>query len=92
VTPGAHPGIVVAHGSERGTRILYGIWVGLYASLGFTVLTYDKRGAGDSTGRWPGEFPSPQALAGRKSGRGDRVDLAQAGDPDCLKWHSDRPA
>ena len=50
-TPGPHPAIVVVHGSERGTRILYGIWVSYYASLGFTVLAYDKRGAGDSGGR-----------------------------------------
>jgi len=62
-TPGPHPGIVVVHGSERGTRILYGVWVGFYASLGFAVLSYDKRGAGDSTGEFPGEYASTAALS-----------------------------
>ena len=61
-TPGQHPGIVIVHGSERGTRILYGIWVNYYASLGFTVLAYDKRGAGDSGGRYPGELATTQNL------------------------------
>ena len=61
-TPGPHPGIVIVHGSERGTRVLYGIWVNYYASLGFTVLAYDKRGAGDSGGRYPGELATTQNL------------------------------
>jgi uncharacterized protein len=59
---GPHPGIVVVHGSEPGERYFYDIWVGLYASLGLTVLTYDKRGIGASTGRYPGEFPSDESL------------------------------
>lgn len=63
VTPGPHPGIVIIHGSEPGRRIDYGIWVGLYASLGLTVLAYDKRGNGASTGTYPGEFPSDSNLA-----------------------------
>ena len=50
LTPGPHPGIVIVHGSGLGPRIDYGIWVGLYASLGLTVLAYDKRGNGASTG------------------------------------------
>ncbi len=63
LTPGPHPGIVIVHGSEPGQRIDYGVWVGLYASLGLTVLTYDKRGNGASTGTYPGEFPSDGNLA-----------------------------
>jgi dienelactone hydrolase len=63
LTPGPHPGIVIVHGSEPGQRIYYGVWVGLYASLGLTVLTYDKRGKGASTGTYPGEFPSDSNLA-----------------------------
>jgi len=63
LTPGPHPGIVIVHGSEPGQRIDYGVWVGLYASLGLTVLTYDKRGNGASTGTYPGEFPSDANLA-----------------------------
>jgi len=59
---GPHPGIVVIHGAERGERFFYDIWVGVYTSLGLAVLTYDKRGNGSSTGTYPGEFPTVQAL------------------------------
>lgn len=59
---GPHPGIVVIHGSEPGQRFFYDIWVGVYAGMGLAVLTYDKRGNGDSTGRYPGEFPTDAAL------------------------------
>jgi fermentation-respiration switch protein FrsA (DUF1100 family) len=62
LSPGPHAGIVVVHGSESGERHFYDFWVGLYASLGVDVLTYDKRGRGESTGRYPGEFPTPDAL------------------------------
>ncbi|TMD37236.1 MAG: alpha/beta hydrolase [Chloroflexi bacterium] len=55
-------GIVIVHGSEPGERFFYDIWVGLYTSLGLAVLTYDKRGNGSSTGRYPGEFPTADAL------------------------------
>lgn len=60
---GPHAGIVIVHGAETGERYFYDVWVGVYASLGLAVLTYDKRGRGASTGRYPGEFPSPDALA-----------------------------
>jgi len=59
---GPHPGIVVVHGSEPGQRYYYDFWVGLYTSLGLTVLTYDKRGQGASTGSYPGEYPTAEAL------------------------------
>ena len=59
---GPHPGIVIVHGSEPGERYFYDIWVGIYASLGLDVLTYDKRGIGASTGRYPGDFPTDEAL------------------------------
>jgi len=57
-----HPGIVIVHGAERGERQIYDVWVGVYASMGFAVLTYDKRGVGASTGTYPGEFPTTEAL------------------------------
>jgi dienelactone hydrolase len=57
-----HPGIVIVHGAERGERYFYDVWVGVYTSMGFAVLTYDKRGVGSSTGSYPGEFPSSDAL------------------------------
>lgn len=59
---GPHPGIVIIHGAERGQRYFYDIWVGLYTSFGLTVLTYDKRGIGSSTGQYPGEAPTESAL------------------------------
>jgi uncharacterized protein len=59
---GPHPGIVIVHGSEPGQRYYYDFWVGLYTSLGLAVLTYDKRGHGASTGSYPGEYASQQAL------------------------------
>lgn len=62
LTAGPHPGIVIIHGSEPGQRFYYGVWVGLYASLGMTVLSYDKRGHGASTGTYPGEYASIDAL------------------------------
>src|SRR3989442_10613122 len=62
LTPGPHPGIVIVHGSGPGPRIDYGIWVGLYASLGLTVLAYDKRGNRASTGTYPGAGASDRNL------------------------------
>jgi len=62
VGAGPHPGIVVVHGAEPGERYFYDIWVGIYAALGQDVLTYDKRGIGSSTGRYPGEYPTDEAL------------------------------
>src|SRR5258706_10031689 len=58
-----HPGIVIVHGAETGERYFYDVWVGVYAGLGLDVLTYDKPGRGSSTRRYPGEFPSVDALA-----------------------------
>lgn len=62
LTAAPRPGIVIVHGSGFGPRIDYGVWVGLYASLGMTVLAYDKRGNGQSTGNYPGEFPTEDNL------------------------------
>jgi uncharacterized protein len=49
-TPGRHPALAVIHGSEAGGRDGYDLLANFYSSLGFVVLTYDKRGVGDSTG------------------------------------------
>jgi uncharacterized protein len=62
LTAGPHPGIVVVHGSERGERYFYDIWVGIYVGLGLSVLTYDKRGVGSSTGHYPGELANEASL------------------------------
>src|SRR5260370_6604137 len=55
--PGPHPGIVIVPGAGPGARYFYDVWVGIYARLGLDVLTYDKRGIGPSTGRYPDQFP-----------------------------------
>src|ERR1700730_9676763 len=62
LSAGTHPGIVIVHGSEPGERHYYDIWVGIYTGLGLTVLTYDKRGIGSSTGRYPGEYATDAVL------------------------------
>ena len=81
-------GIVVVHGAEPGQRYFYDIWVGVYTGLGLDVMTYDKRGIGSSTGSYPGEFPTEDALetyAGDASAalaflsRWPRVDAARVG-------------
>src|SRR4029077_17120012 len=59
---GPHPGIGIVHGAEPGERYFYDIWVGIYAGLGLDVLSYDKQGIGSSTGRYPGEYPTDEAL------------------------------
>lgn len=50
--PGPHPVIVMIHGSGRGTRQNFASVVDTYRSIGVGVLRYDKRGAGESTGRF----------------------------------------
>lgn len=53
---GPHPGVVLIHGSGAQTRV--GSWAQIrlaadaYARSGIAVLTYDKRGAGRSTGNF----------------------------------------
>ena len=49
-TPGPHPAMVLLHGSGRLTRHSFGPYPRFFASLGFAVLVYDKRGAGASSG------------------------------------------
>ncbi len=45
-----HPAIVLLHGSGPLTRNSFGPYPLFFASLGFAVLTYDKRGTGQSSG------------------------------------------
>ena len=56
-TAGRHPAIAIVHGSEAGDRDYYDMLVNFYSSLGYVVLTYDKRGVGASKGVYQ-EFPS----------------------------------
>ncbi|UIJ44919.1 alpha/beta hydrolase [Sphingomonas cannabina] len=48
---GPHPAIILLHGSGPLTRHSFGPYPRFFASLGFAVLTYDKRGTGASNGR-----------------------------------------
>jgi alpha-beta hydrolase superfamily lysophospholipase len=47
--PGRYPGIVLAHGSGPQNRHA-GPWTTFFVDLGFAVLSYDKRGVGESGG------------------------------------------
>lgn len=62
LTASPHPGIVIVHGAEPGRRDFYDVWVAVYTGLGMDVLTYDKRGIGESTGDYPGQLATEAAL------------------------------
>lgn len=47
---GPHAAIVLLHGSGPLTRYSFGPYPHFFSSLGLAVLTFDKRGTGDSTG------------------------------------------
>ena len=48
---GKLPGVVLAHGSGPVDRF-GGTWITFFTNLGFAVLSYDKRGVGESAGDW----------------------------------------
>lgn len=52
--PGKVPGIVLVHGSGAGPRSSNSTVAWHLAKAGYAVLSYDKRGVGDSTGRYGG--------------------------------------
>ena len=49
---GPHPVLIMIHGSGRGTRQDFAGVVDTYRSIGVGILRYDKRGVGESTGRF----------------------------------------
>jgi dienelactone hydrolase len=51
VGPGPHPAVVLVHGSGAATRHI-GFFTSAYERLGIATLSFDKRGAGESTGNW----------------------------------------
>ena len=57
------PALALIHGSGLQPRPLFSLWANVYASLGFAVLNYDKRGTGESGGSYPGEQATPTALS-----------------------------
>lgn len=89
--PPPYPALVLVHGSNALTRDVFGPWSRYFAGLGFAVLSYDKRGTGQSTGDWKqADFPllAADVLAGvrflraRKDIRSEHVGLwgaSQAG-------------
>jgi uncharacterized protein len=48
---GPHPAVVMVHGSGAATRNI-GFFTSVYERLGIATLSFDKRGAGESTGNW----------------------------------------
>ncbi|MBA3671499.1 MAG: alpha/beta hydrolase [Gemmatimonadaceae bacterium] len=60
-TPGAHPAVVLVHGSGPATRDV-GYFNTVYDRMGVAVLSFDKRGAGASGGDW--EVAGLNELAG----------------------------
>lgn len=44
--------IVIVHGSGDGPRSAYDLWTTFFLAQGWGVVTFDKRGSGDSTGDW----------------------------------------
>src|SRR6266851_1077326 len=59
---GPHPGIVILQGSGALDRHFESISQGIYLSMGFAVLAFDKRGVGASTGVFPGELATPASI------------------------------
>ena len=82
--PGPHPAVVLIHGSTPLTRYYFSAAPYLLAAYGVAALCYDKRGCGESTGRFGWNMPietlAADALAGVRllKGRAD-VDSTQIG-------------
>lgn len=51
-SPGTHPAIVHLHGSGDYPRQWHYFFADFFARRGIACLVYDKRGVGDSTGKW----------------------------------------
>ena len=55
VSAGPHPAMVIAHGSGRSTKDNARGMAEHFVQKGFAILTYDKRGVGDSEGTYVGK-------------------------------------
>jgi len=60
--PGPHPAVAWVHGSGDTTRAYLPDLQALLLRHGVAVLAYDKRGVGQSGGRYPGESPTQAAI------------------------------
>jgi dienelactone hydrolase len=64
IPPGAgpHPAVAFVHGSGVTSRAYLPDLQALLVGNGVAVLAYDKRGVGESAGRYPGESPTAEAI------------------------------
>jgi len=60
--PGPFPAVAMVHGSGPATREEFQSFAAYLASLGVAVLAGDKRGIGQSLGRYPGERASESTI------------------------------
>ena len=79
------PAVVLAHGSGPGTRHA-GTWTTFFLEQGLAVLSYDKRGAGESTGDW--QASTYLELAADLSRAVDHVRKLPMIDPDRVGIHT----
>jgi pimeloyl-ACP methyl ester carboxylesterase len=56
------PGVVLVHGSGATTRNDPAVLAAYFEAQGFAVLTYDKRGIGQSGGEYPGEAATDASI------------------------------
>jgi dienelactone hydrolase len=59
---GPHPAVALVHGSGAVDRSAVGFQTGFYLRHGIAMLACDKRGIGQSGGRYPGELASESAI------------------------------
>lgn len=60
--PGRFPAVAMVHGSGPSTRDEFDVFTAYFALKGVAVLADDKRGIGESGGRYPGEVASASTL------------------------------
>jgi hypothetical protein len=60
--PGRHPAVAIVHGGGAVPRAAAGAMAPYFASLGFVVLAYDKRGVGQSGGTYPGDLATDAVI------------------------------
>jgi pimeloyl-ACP methyl ester carboxylesterase len=61
--PGPFPAVAMVHGSGPKTRDEFDVFSAFLELNGFAVLADDKRGVGESGGRYPGDFASGRTIS-----------------------------
>jgi dienelactone hydrolase len=59
---GRVPGVAMVHGSGLAPRKIVGLYTGFFVDAGVAVLACDKRGNGQSSGPYPGERATAEAI------------------------------